>query len=109
MHNSEAATQRPDTDLPGGDVPAWHSLAVDRALDSVRASAGGLDTAEAERRLETFGANRLPEPERRPAWRRLLVQFHNVLIYALIAAAGAAPARRPKSGASAKCSARSKS
>lgn len=65
-------------------------MGVEQALDALRASADGLETAEAQRRLETFGPNRLPEPERRPAWRRLLAQFHNVLIYALIAAAVAA-------------------
>ncbi|MBS3823326.1 MAG: HAD-IC family P-type ATPase [Wenzhouxiangellaceae bacterium] len=68
----------------------WHVHAAAQVLDSLDASAEGLSTAEAERRLETHGPNRLPEPERRPAWRRLLAQFHNVLIYALIAAALAA-------------------
>ncbi|MFU8877429.1 MAG: cation-translocating P-type ATPase, partial [Wenzhouxiangellaceae bacterium] len=36
------------------------------------------------------GPNLLPRPEPNPAWKRLLAQFHNVLIYALLVAAALA-------------------
>jgi magnesium-transporting ATPase (P-type) len=47
----------------------------------------GLTAAEAAARLERYGPNRLPEEQRESALVRFLKQFHNVLIYILIAAA----------------------
>jgi magnesium-transporting ATPase (P-type) len=47
----------------------------------------GLTPEEAARRLARFGPNRLAPPPRHPAWVRLLRQFHNVLIYVMLAAA----------------------
>ncbi|MFC3682274.1 HAD-IC family P-type ATPase [Hydrogenophaga luteola] len=48
--------------------------------------ADGLDANEVLRRLAQHGPNRLPEPPRRPAWQRFALQFHNPLIYVLLAA-----------------------
>ena len=67
--------------------PDWHSLEQDQVLDLLDADAGGLDEAEAQRRLETYGPNRLPEPPRRHPFVRFLLQFHNILIYVLLGAA----------------------
>ncbi|HSK25819.1 MAG TPA: HAD-IC family P-type ATPase [Jiangellales bacterium] len=50
----------------------------------------GLDSTEAAHRLERLGPNRLPPPRRPSALRRLLLQFHNPLIYVLLVAAVAA-------------------
>lgn len=47
----------------------------------------GLSPRAALERLQQFGPNRLPAPRRRPAWLRLLRQFHNVLIYVMLGAA----------------------
>ena len=47
----------------------------------------GLSQAEAQRRLAQHGANVLPAPRKHGPWRRFLLQFHNVLIYALLASA----------------------
>jgi calcium-translocating P-type ATPase len=47
----------------------------------------GLSGADAEARLREHGPNRLPEEQRESALLRFLGQFHNVLIYILIAAA----------------------
>lgn len=66
---------------------AWHELAADVALDSLRTSPNGLSEDEAVARLATFGSNRLPEPVKRSSLVRLLLQFHNVLIYVLLASA----------------------
>jgi magnesium-transporting ATPase (P-type) len=46
----------------------------------------GLDPADAQRRLQLHGANRLPPATRRTALMRFLLQFHNPLIYVLFAA-----------------------
>lgn len=47
----------------------------------------GLTTEEAARRLSQHGPNLLPTPARRSAWIRFLLQFHNVLIYMMLASA----------------------
>jgi magnesium-transporting ATPase (P-type) len=47
----------------------------------------GLSAAEAARRLERHGPNRLSERKRRGPLLRFLLQFHNVLIYVLLVAA----------------------
>ncbi len=67
--------------------PDWHSLEQDQVFELLDADAGGLGEAEAERRLEKYGHNRLPEPPRRHPFARLLLQFHNILIYVLLGAA----------------------
>ncbi len=67
-------------------VPPWHALSPEEALSALGASARGLTSEEAARRLERHGPNRLPPPPPRSPWTRLLVQFHNVLIYVLLAA-----------------------
>jgi len=46
----------------------------------------GLSAAEADRRLQAHGPNRLPEPERDGPLKRFLRQLHNVLIYILLLA-----------------------
>ncbi|ASY65542.1 Ca ion P-type ATPase (plasmid) [Sinorhizobium sojae CCBAU 05684] len=48
--------------------------------------ANGLSAREASERLETYGPNRLPEGPRSGALKRFLLQFHNLLIYVLLAA-----------------------
>lgn len=74
----------PDTEHP----PHWHSLSPDDALDRLDATRNGLSPEAVEARRAQYGNNRLPSPQRQPAWRRLLMQFHNVLIYVLLAAGG---------------------
>ncbi|MEX6723860.1 HAD-IC family P-type ATPase [Parapedomonas caeni] len=65
----------------------FHTLPTIEALAAVDAPPGGLSTEEADRRRAIHGANRLPEPPGRSALVRLLAQFHNILIYVLLAAA----------------------
>lgn len=65
----------------------WHALTPDEALEQLESTREGLDTATARRRHESEGPNTLPATPRRPLWRRLLAQFHNILIYVLIVAA----------------------
>ena len=56
-------------------------------LEKLAAAREGLTQPEAESRLRRFGANTLPSPHRRSPVLRFLLQFHNVLIYVLLAAA----------------------
>ncbi|MEO1246085.1 MAG: cation-transporting P-type ATPase [Pseudomonadota bacterium] len=62
-------------------MPAADALA---AQDS---SGEGLSDSQASERLTRIGPNRLPPPKRRGAIQRFLAQFHDVLIYVLLAAA----------------------
>lgn len=66
---------------------AWHAQPVEAALSALCTDGAGLSEQEAARRLAEYGPNRLPEPKRRGAVMRLLIQFHNVLIYVLLASA----------------------
>lgn len=65
----------------------WHAIPAAELLAALDAGAHGLDSEEAARRLERFGANTLRPPKTRGAIARLLLQFHNVLIYVLLGAA----------------------
>jgi magnesium-transporting ATPase (P-type) len=63
-------------------------MSPEAALSALRSDRAGLSRQEAERRLGESGPNRLTEAKRRRWWLRLLLQFHNVLIYVLLGAAG---------------------
>lgn len=68
--------------------PSWHHISVDLTLGELDADpAEGLSQHEAEARLKTHGHNQLPEPPKRSATMRFLLQFHNILIYVLLGAA----------------------
>lgn len=62
-----------------------YAAPTEDAIRSLHAVETGLSTAEAARRLSAHGPNRLPEPPKRSAVLRFLAQFHNLLIYVLIA------------------------
>ncbi len=64
----------------------WHAENVVRVFDSQKTSAAGLTKTEADKRLAEYGPNRLPEVKTRGLLLRFLCQFHNVLIYVLVAA-----------------------
>jgi cation-transporting ATPase F len=74
---------------PAGTVVLhMRHLSVDEAVArSATDRARGLTGAEAERRLRRYGPNVLPRVQRRGALVRLLLQFHNPLIYTLMIAA----------------------
>ncbi len=65
----------------------YHAQAPAEVLDSLQATDAGLSSAEALRRGQIHGPNRLPEPPGDSAVLRFLRQFHNVLIYVLLGAA----------------------
>jgi len=64
----------------------WHTKTATAALQSLNTDADGLSGEEAGNRLIKHGPNRLPEARTRGPLLRFFYQFHNVLIYVLIAA-----------------------
>lgn len=75
---------RPDQGNAG--PKAWHALSPAEAMSVLATSVDGLGGDEASLRLSRIGANRLRPPPRQSPLLRLLLQFHNVLIYVLLAA-----------------------
>jgi magnesium-transporting ATPase (P-type) len=70
----------------GESKPAWHALETSEVIGRLRTSPGGLDDDEASERLARIGPNRLPKGKKQSALTRFLLQFHNLLIYILMAA-----------------------
>lgn len=66
---------------------AWHALAVEDVLTRLDTGYQGLTEQEAASRLQRYGPNKLPEHRATSLLARLLAQFHNPLIYVLLAAA----------------------
>src|SRR5215472_14954982 len=72
----------------GNEATAWHAIAADDVVRRLNTNTEtGLDAAEIPQRLAKYGPNRLPEAARRGPFMRFLLQFHNVLVYVLLAAA----------------------
>src|SRR5215467_8963675 len=72
--------------LTGGGT-AWHAMSADGVVTSLATNREkGLDAAEAARRLQTYGPNRLPEGRKRGPLMRFVSQFNNILVYVLLAA-----------------------
>jgi magnesium-transporting ATPase (P-type) len=65
----------------------WHDLSSQAVCSHLEATTTGLTQSEAQDRFAKFGPNRLPAAARRSAVIRLLLHFHNILIYVLIGAA----------------------
>ncbi|MEK7771714.1 MAG: HAD-IC family P-type ATPase, partial [Pseudomonadota bacterium] len=78
MHHEQASI--PD------QIPAWHGYSPQKVLEVLRTGHAGLSQTEAKLRLEQYGANRLKPPKPESPIIRFLLQFHNVLIYILLAA-----------------------
>lgn len=69
------------------DRKPWHNLEIDSVLQMLSCRTEGLTQTEADQRLAEHGPNSLPSPKKRGSWVRFLSQFHNPLIYLLLAAA----------------------
>src|SRR5262249_8273165 len=66
---------------------AWHTISADEVVKWLATNREkGLDPAEASRRLQKYGPNRLPEGKKRGAFMRFLAQFNNILVYVLLVA-----------------------
>ncbi|MCK9397874.1 MAG: HAD-IC family P-type ATPase [Methylobacter sp.] len=67
----------------------WHALSAEEALSAQDSDqATGLCGNEAQQRLLKYGANTLTPVAGRSAVKRFFIQFHNVLVYVLLVAAG---------------------
>jgi magnesium-transporting ATPase (P-type) len=65
----------------------WHTLDPETVQQKLRTGSAGLTEAEARLRLTQYGPNRLAPPKRRGPLLRLLMQFHNILLYVMMGAA----------------------
>lgn len=66
---------------------AHHTKTAAEVLALLAASPQGLSADEAQRRLAQYGHNRLPQTAKQGPVKRFFLQFHNILIYVLLAAA----------------------
>ena len=60
---------------------------IEIVFDAMKSSESGLSTAEAKKRLEANGANKLQEPPKVPLWKKFLLQFADPMIIVLLVAA----------------------
>ncbi len=69
-----------------GPTP-WHAIAANDVLQRLDTNLqSGLSTSDVQRRLDTYGHNRLPEGRKQGPFMRFLMQFNNILVYVLLAA-----------------------
>ncbi|MFZ5735554.1 MAG: HAD-IC family P-type ATPase, partial [Pseudomonadota bacterium] len=85
MRNATSSI-RSTTDPAVAPEQGWHAAEAEAVLAAVNGSADGLTQQEAAERLAVFGPNALPGARPRSALLRFLLQFHNLLIYVLLAA-----------------------
>lgn len=81
-----AVVEESDASRPSVDAHLLRGVEVFKAFGT---SKDGISSDEAKSRLARYGPNQLQERKRTSAWIRLLLQFHNPLIYVLLATAGA--------------------
>ncbi len=75
------------TQKDSSPASVWHAESAESVLAGLEAGRNGLSSAQVDERLARHGRNQLPPPKKRSALLRFLLQFHNVLIYVLLAAA----------------------
>ena len=73
-------------DTPASISESWHVESTKTVFELLETTADGLSKKEAGNRLAKHGPNRLAEARVRGPLIRFFYQFHNVLIYVLIAA-----------------------
>ena len=71
---------------PSRTQPVWHTQTAEQVAETLHTRKEGLTPEQVTERRNKYGPNKLPEPPRRSWQMRLLSQFHNVLIYVLLAA-----------------------
>ncbi len=65
----------------------WHATSIEDALKKLNTDLEGLSNAEAQRRLQEYGPNEIPDAGRKPWFLILLRQFKSLLIAILFIAA----------------------
>jgi len=73
------------------EVNAWHVLTIQETVSRLKANEDlvdvGLSTAEAQRRLQVYGPNKLTEKEKTSMLVRIWRQLNNVLVFILVVVA----------------------
>lgn len=88
MKDKATDTAKTPPHQPDFSNRVWHTLGIDDTCATMGVeSTTGLSPVESTERLKKYGRNTLPEPKKRGALARFLLQFHNILIYVLLAAA----------------------
>lgn len=73
--------------IPAPDSTKWHHLDHSETARLLQADPSrGLDPQDATNRLAHFGPNTMTARRGTPAWQRFLLQFHQPLVYILLAA-----------------------
>ena len=65
----------------------WHASSVEEIFEHLKTSETGLSQEDVNERLETYGANKLPEPKKLTLFQIILHQLLNPLIFILVVAA----------------------
>lgn len=66
----------------------WHSMDAAKVLEALGSNKeNGLSDSETTERIDKYGPNDIPRGKKRSWFVRLIMQFHNVLIYVLMVAA----------------------
>ena len=72
---------------PATPASHWHAEDTAQVMQHWQSSDDGLSQHAAAERLQRYGRNSLPQPAAKSPWLRFVLQFHNLLIYVLLAAA----------------------
>lgn len=64
----------------------WYILDFKQVISKLESSESGLSSEQSSDRYHRYGANTIPQPQPVSRWLRFLYQFHNLLIYVLLAA-----------------------
>lgn len=73
---------------PSSEMPEnWHAIDMASVQEVLETSSAGLSEKEARSRLQQYGPNRLAPAKRRGPLLRFFMQFHNILLYVMMAAA----------------------
>ena len=75
------------SNIPDVSKEMWHALPIDTVLKKLNVdTSAGLSHDEVKNRHSQFGLNKITPPKSTPLWLRFLLQFHQPLIYILLAA-----------------------
>lgn len=80
------AEDKPVAGVPAPGVSSWHTLSADAAMQRLESPEGGLPESMVLERLRAHGRNELAAARPRHPVVRLLRQFHNLLLYLMMAA-----------------------
>ena len=81
-----SATNTKMTEDKSAAISGWHAHEAEFVGEALASPQSGLSSAEAEARLKTYGANALAVAKPRSPLLRMLYQFHNLLLYLMMAA-----------------------